>query len=319
MRFSALLMMLSLGWIQAGLAASVEISLLKKASLSGSHYRLRDIASIESTDPRLVRKLGDIVIGRSPRPNYQTQISHTEVSMRIEAELPGMLKQVEWNGRASVRIQAMGSIYGGDQLLEQARQFLVERLSQQFDNFEIGPVSELRDLILPQGRIELRPRVNETLPYNKRYCVWLDIHVDNRFAQTLPVWFELSVYHPALIVLENFERGDALTRPGVQRRVVDITLAGGATLTSFEDTKGQRLRAPVTPGIILTLQMLELRPVVTKGHLVDVAVQIGGVSLNTEAVALTDGRMQQKIRVKNQDSGEDYAVVVTGPSQTRAY
>ena len=78
---------------------------------------------------------------------------------------------------------------------EEARNALQKMLALHYERFEVEPASRAAErLLVPQGRIELKPRVPETPPLSGRASVWTDIFVDGRHYQSVPVHFAVRGY-----------------------------------------------------------------------------------------------------------------------------
>jgi len=307
------------GVVAPGHAAQVEIVLQDEVALSGGHYSLADIARVESGDTGLAKRLSAIVIGRSPRPGFKTRLSRNAIAARLEALYPGTIRDFKWSGQARVTVRSTGVAFSGERLNQLAFEFLNQRLQADFRDYRIEAVSVPRDLLLPPGAVSVKARLRENAYFTRRISVWVDIHVDGKFVQTLPLWFALSIHQQVLVAAHDLERSEAVSARGLHKAYVDITRAGGRVVSELKSVSGMRLKQPLAAGSILTEEMLQPVPAVSSGQRVRVTAKVGNIQLNTRAIALSDGRLEQKIQVRNPDSGELYSVVVTGHAQTRVY
>ncbi len=299
--------------------AGHEITLVARDNLAlgTSEYRLGDIATIETRNRKLARRLEQVVIGRSPVPQQGARISRNAVLARLEAAHRGLRARIEWRGPAWLRLQSVGVAYSGARLAQQALAFLRREIARDHDDFEIAFSGSRRDALLPPGEVRVEPRLAGERPRGARQCVWLDLYVDDRLVQSRPVWFAVTIRDFALVARAAFERGEPLDARGFEKRYLDIARSRGEIVADAAGLAGMRAREPLEPGMLLTRDLLEPLPAVVKGQRVGVAVAVGGVRLQTRAIALSDGRVEQKIRVRSPASGEAYTVVVTGPAQTR--
>ena len=78
---------------------------------------------------------------------------------------------------------------------------------------------------------------------------------------------------------------------------------------------GYRLRSPVAPGHLLTMQDLEPIPVVAAGEQVRLEVVSGSLTIALEALARSGGAVGEKIRLEMPTSHKNVQAVVTGPGE----
>ena len=80
---------------------------------------------------------------------------------------------------------------------------------------------------------------------------------------------------------------------------------------------GYRLRSPVAPGHLLTMQDLETIPVVAAGEQVRLEVVSGSLTIAVEALARSGGAVGEKVRLEMPTSHKNVQAVVTGPGEAR--
>ncbi|MCC7462545.1 MAG: flagellar basal body P-ring formation protein FlgA [Gammaproteobacteria bacterium] len=76
---------------------------------------------------------------------------------------------------------------------------------------------------------------------------------------------------------------------------------------------GRRMRRPIGAGEALTVDALAIAPLVRRGEQVALVARSGAVEIRVAAVALADGRPEERIRVQNTDSQRVLEGVVRGP------
>ena len=81
---------------------------------------------------------------------------------------------------------------------------------------------------------------------------------------------------------------------------------------------GYRLRSPVAPGHLLTMQDLETIPVVAAGEQVRLEVVSGPLTIALQAVARGNGAVGEKVRLELPTSHKVFQAFVTGPDQARS-
>jgi flagella basal body P-ring formation protein FlgA len=86
---------------------------------------------------------------------------------------------------------------------------------------------------------------------------------------------------------------------------------------SPEQVVGMQLRRPVPGGQVLRVSDLVRPPLVQRGALVRMQLQVGGITVDGKATALDAGAAGEQIRVQNTNSHTLVTATVTGPDQVR--
>jgi len=93
----------------------------------------------------------------------------------------------------------------------------------------------------------------------------------------------------------------------VQRRLPGLS---SRYVTDVTQLAGQRLRRPVAMGEALAADSLVVAPVVHRGQQLTLVARAGGMEVRTTAIALADGRPDERIRVQNLASQKVIEAVV---------
>lgn len=132
-----------------------------------------------------------------------------------------------------------------------------------------------------------------------------------------------KVYVPVdVVVLANvftarrtLPRGHLLTREDLAMDERDVSRMMSGYITSVDELVGQRLRQSVVAGRTVTPAMLEADRIVTRGQTVTLLASQGGLRVSMIGKALSDGALNQRIRVENVNSGR----VVEGIVRSREH
>ncbi|MGI9236078.1 MAG: flagellar basal body P-ring formation chaperone FlgA [Woeseiaceae bacterium] len=139
------------------------------------------------------------------------------------------------------------------------------------------------------AKIDVRTIVGVRCPGEKPWKVYLPV--------------EVIVTDKVLVAGRTLPRGHllAISDLVVEERDVSRLLSG-----YFSDTKalvGQRLKAQLIAGRILTPAMVQADLAVKRGQTVTLTVETGGIRIQMRGKALMDGAIDQRIRVENTESG----------------
>ncbi len=114
---------------------------------------------------------------------------------------------------------------------------------------------------------------------------------------------EVAVSATVLVASRPLPRGHVLTAADVREERRDVSRLRRGYLSDLSQLAGQRLKAPLLAGKVLTPGLLEFDRVIRRGQSVTVIANSGGIAVSMAGTALTDGGLNQRIRVENANSG----------------
>ena len=150
--------------------------------------------------------------------------------------------------------------------------------------------------IAGDGQLRERTTVNVRCNAGTRWSIYLGVNL----ASELPV----------LVAQRALATGSAPSAADfevVQRRLPGLS---SRYVTDVTQLAGQRLRRPVAMGEALAADSLVVAPVVHRGQQLTLVARAGGMEVRTTAIALADGRPDERIRVQNLASQKVIEAVV---------
>jgi len=321
-RFSLYFLMIFLlsGLVSAKNISSIEnvkpkrqvlISLKEQVMVEGLDYRLEDIADIRTSDEALNVSLRAIVVGQSPRIGYVEKIRQIDLLPRIEKAFPGIYSFVTWNGPKYSRVQSIGVSYQKENIESIAQNRLSTWLIEKYKNFSIKVKGHVEDLVLPKGKVRLDANISNEEKLSKRMSVWVDVYVNDRHYQSVPIWFAVQVEAPVIVIAKDAKRGMKVLKNYLTSDLVDIAGLKGTPVT-LDDLEHKRLKRDVKAGEVITDTLIESVPDVVAGSEVVVTASSGGVTIHSSVIALDDGMIGDRVRVNKPNSSVSYKVTVTG-------
>lgn len=309
--------------------AIILITLQDETAIDQTEYSLGQVATIqvkeESTTERttkertteekntkLVEQLKVLPIGRTPRVGYVDKVRQTEILAKIEKEYPGLRHQIKWEGPSVARIRSVGTAYDKEKIIGVARVGLNHWLGDRYRDYSIRHTGDYQDIVLPTGDVEVVPRINEDARLNKRMNVWVDILVNGDRYQSLPIWFAVEVPVSALVMNSDAKKGNVIVDNQVRKEVIDIAAVGGTPFLEKDALVNKRLQKDIKAGEAITADRVEDTPAVVKDHEVIVEAQVGAVIVKAIAIALEDGKVGEKVKVRKPETAIDYEVTVVG-------
>ncbi len=160
---------------------------------------------------------------------------------------------------------------------------------------------------------ELEPFMRRGAKIEVRTIVGVRCTGEKPWKVYLPV--EVIVTDKVLVASRTLPRGHVLTAEDlvVEKRDVSRLLSGYHS--NIKTLVGQRLKSQLIAGRILTPAMVQADIAVKRGQTVTLTVATGGINIQMSGKALTDGAIDQRIRVENTTSGR----VVEGVVRSREH
>ncbi|MGE0115397.1 MAG: flagellar basal body P-ring formation chaperone FlgA [Steroidobacteraceae bacterium] len=122
---------------------------------------------------------------------------------------------------------------------------------------------------------------------------------------------------PSLILNKALARNAAVTAQDVEIRVQRLPGLGSTNLRSVAELDGKRLKRDLPAGTILNPAMLQPEILIHRGQQVTVVAKMAGIEVRSQAVALGDGSINSRIRVKNLNSAKVVEGLVDNSNMVR--
>lgn len=128
---------------------------------------------------------------------------------------------------------------------------------------------------------------------------------------------QIQTETPVLVLNHPVVHAVPLTAADV---VVDQRTVSGlssAYLTDVKQLHGYSTRRDLAAGVLLTPAMLQPTVLIHRGQQVTVVAEAGGISVKAEAIALSDGAANSRIRVRNISTSKELEGVVDSANEVR--
>lgn len=108
-------------------------------------------------------------------------------------------------------------------------------------------------------------------------------------------------------------RGHLVTKADVATVARDVSGLQRGYYVDIRDLSGLRLKQPLLAGQVITPAMLAADRIIRRGQTVTIVAEGGGINISMAGKALTDGALNQRIRVENSTSGRVVEGIVRSP------
>jgi flagellar basal body P-ring formation protein FlgA len=199
------------------------------------------------------------------------------------------------------------------------------------DRYMTTHVERLKSRLGPKTRIEytigaLDPRLalapcslplvvetRDSPQPNTRLNLQISCQQTSNWSIYLPV--ELALYRPAVIAVNALTHGNTVGPADVRLVDINVSQVNGQYLTSLDDAIGKDVKRSLVAGAPIVDQQLVPPLMVRRGEAVLINANSNIVAVKVSGIALTDGRLGEQIRIKNQSSSRIVSARITGPGQ----
>lgn len=131
--------------------------------------------------------------------------------------------------------------------------------------------------------------------------------------KSMPGWTvnlpaQVAIFREIPVASHDLARGDQITDSDITWETTNISDLRQAYLTDNQAIIGQEVKRNIGQGLPFLTSSLDAPTLIKRGDLVDLQSLAGTIRVSTSGTAMTDGRLGQKIRIKNNQSDR----IVTG-------
>jgi len=154
------------------------------------------------------------------------------------------------------------------------------------------------------GDVEVAVRRLSARPLSGPTVMRVALVVDGKTQREMGITADVRFFRRVLVASRMVRRGEPLAAELVERAERDVTMMKHGFYTDTAELVDLRTRRAVGLGDVLTPRHTEKIPVVRRGDEIALVAETPNLRISTTGVALQDGGMGERIRVRNQDSGK---------------
>jgi flagella basal body P-ring formation protein FlgA len=154
----------------------------------------------------------------------------------------------------------------------------------------------LEAFLPPGGRIKQRTTVGVRCSSGKPWKIYVPVNI--------------AAYAKVMVSRHPIAPGRPISAADISWSKRDIATLGYGYLRSLEGAGGYRARYSIAQGAVITPNMVEADSVIQKGQQVHLSSLAGSVKVSMAGIALQNGALGGRIRVKNLSSGKQLEGIV---------
>ena len=279
------------------------ISVYEKTTVEKDKILLGEIAGIESEDHVLIRKLKNIVIGRSPLPAKSRYIEREYIKLRLKQSDIDLLK---------LTLQIPEKIKISRSFVEISREEIEKIVSDYIYGKEFWDKNNTRIINiqisklppLPRGRITYRvipPKVMHGMGAIPLSVLFL---IDGEFYKKVKATVKIRIFKEVVVTGKPLGRYRTITQDDVYMQKMDITNLPNDIITNYKDVLGKRVRRNIWAKVVLRAEHIEFPPLVKRGDTVLIVAESEKMKITALGEVRKAGRRGERVKVINLNSNK---------------
>lgn len=294
-------------------SAACTVRLREQVSAKSASLMLADIADLSGDDEGLTARLARIPLGSVADVRL---LSRSEVLSRIRSIIPKP-DAVLLTGAEITRVSVATRTPEAAEIAVILKAHLAAISPWGEEEIEIRAIDNLPGIIIPQGDVQLRV-AGRGMPANlKSALMSVEATLEGKVLRAYWVKADVRVRARVVQVAKPVPYGVALRAEDLREAVCDIEDARADYVRNSGEAVGMTAKRALGPGDLLNRNWLNENRLVRNGETVRCLEQSGGIRITTLARALQNGKLGDRIRVRNIDSDRTITAVVTGQGEVR--
>lgn len=279
-------------------AIAGEVQIQPKSDVKGPYVTLGEIAEFQGFPERERSELMRIQLGRSPGIGQRRIIPSAYLRTRLKRALPpGSVIKIS----RQTEVRRQHSVIFGDELKARITAKVENRLGDRMHDVARIRVPEQTQLRIPEGaRVEIRFDERQHAEDSVRVLLLVIDGDQERLARKSVVG--IDIFTEVITLNRDRRRGETIRQADIKiHRIASSQVPRGA-LTSPSQAIGAVLKRTVKRGDSLRNNWLDIPPVVHRGQRVRIIARRGSIRVTALGEALSRGKSQEFIRVRNLSS-----------------
>jgi len=178
-----------------------------------------------------------------------------------------------------------------------------------FDEYNISVNSlPFTYLKVPDGKVEIKADTLEKRVLTSRMVIRTSIYVDNKYIKSVGVPITVATMENIFVANQKIDAGETITKDKLQLKKIDVMGKPKNFIRETDLNKGIVALKTFQPEEVITPRFVRIPPNVVKNSVIKVIINSkDSITITTEAIALSDGKIGETINVKNPKGDKIYS------------
>lgn len=292
---------------------ALRIQIAENATVTGDTVTLGHVASFHpETDPR-VESLRELEVSSAPAPGNTHRFNSRFLNYKLGSATRDQGGDIILETPQILVIDRTAQVVTSAQMEELFRDHIIKSAPWPQSDINMESIRVPDDLSLPEGALRWELRENANTDYLGNVSATLTFYVDSRMIRRVPVSARVSITREVLRAAKNIQRGNVIAKGDLEVVQETTIRRHGEALVNEKEALGKQASRNIRAGTTLTSAMVDYPPVVERGNPVIILAENDVLRITTRGEALEDGRLGERVRVKNLQSGKEFSSTVTAP------
>ena len=282
---------------RANAGETPSLHLQSEAQVDGQGIYLDQVVS--SAQPFHIR------LADSPAFGGALVLTRSQVIQLIEKNA-SHLATTNWEGANGIKITRQSRTLQEEELLGWVAAAVQHDAPQNWGQLELRLTRPWTTLAVPTEPVVLKILDMPVAGISPSCIIRFEMRCGSDLLGTWSIPVQAHLWREVWVAQSNLHRGDSLLAVNFTKEKRDALVLREAFQGTTMDDASWELAENLAAGTPLMAHSVRMRPMVTRGNIVDAVVQDGTMVITAKVQALEDGLLGQSIRVRNIKSGREF-------------
>ncbi|MBI4532202.1 MAG: flagellar basal body P-ring formation protein FlgA [Candidatus Latescibacteria bacterium] len=282
----------------------VSVTLRDSVTVPGPALLLGEIATVADGDTVTVARFSRVVVAPAPPLGQSRRLTRVYIDRAIRGAgiAPTSFDLI---GAESVVVVTSAALLPADEIRTKVVGELVGRWAGDPADLTIEFPSLIPNVTIPGRPVTVQITWSGMAFPRGNVLTYIDILEGTELLQRVPVAVRVRTFGPVVIAARRIRQFQLLVAGDLTVDRRETTSLSDETFSSPDSLLGLRARGNIELSQVVEHRMVEFPPLIHRGDLVTILIRQGRVSASTRGEAREDGRIGDRIRVRNVASNRD--------------
>ncbi len=287
-------------------AFALSVALKSDATVADPMITIGDVATVTGEGADAITALD---LGPAPKPGVERRFTAAAIASRIRGT--GLAnKSLDVTGAPAVRITGPCERVTRDLIAEDLRRFIEAKMPWSASETEIEVIGPAQDITLPPGEVVVEWQTDPQYRFLGLGSFRGVVTVDGKPCKTIMCRAKVAAFAEVVVAATVLSVGRPVALNDLALERMSVSTMREGAFSDPAEVLGMVPRVPVPAGQVLTKRVMMQRQAVKRNQMVMVETRSGGLSIQTEARAESDGGIGALVTCTNLNSKQPFQGVV---------
>lgn len=294
--------------ISASAQTKTIVRLAPETTIENDRIELGKIARI-SGDNAKIQKLNSVSLGYAPSVGMLRELTKDRINLAIAAA-GFSAADYALDAPAKIIVRRAAQSVAENVLREAVEKAVAEQLKAEGVSFKIARLDLPAQIEIPSGAIEVKADLGNSRNLFAPFSISLEIQADKKTVRRISAMTQIEAFADILVASKDLTLGGKISATdfSIENRRLEKPLAN--YIRNIENLRGFNLTKNLSAGTVLTTDAVVSAAVIKTGDSVQIQAQSGNLKIIINGEARANGKIGDRISVKNTQSGALLQAVV---------